>query len=107
MGLRVSGGIPLTRMGRLSDSPKGPRMDNSSDDGRRGARWAMERGGRIAVPMQPMSDAAQRDGSAARATALSICGDYQDWELWEVVMMACSSEVYQYEMCMDPYWQWD
>jgi hypothetical protein len=39
--------------------------------------------------------------------AVYECGDYEDWELWEVVMMACQSEVYQYEMCMDPYWQWD
>lgn len=35
--------------------------------------------------------------------ALYNCGDYSDWQWWDMVSAACGPEGYQYDMCVYPY----
>lgn len=39
--------------------------------------------------------------------ALYDCGDQSSWEWWEMVTLACASEIHLYELCIEPYMQWD
>jgi hypothetical protein len=34
--------------------------------------------------------------------ALYSCGDWGNWEWWDMVTAACAPELYQYELCTDP-----
>lgn len=35
--------------------------------------------------------------------ALYNCGDYENWDWWDMVSFACASEAYQYDLCVYPY----
>lgn len=39
--------------------------------------------------------------------ALYDCGDQQSWEWWDLVTAVCASEIYRYDLCIEPYTRWD